>query len=63
MTTSMAKRPRCDLEHDRATPARIRIRVKSTRLGRAGHPVMRELALCAWHARKLRDFGLDIIGP
>jgi hypothetical protein len=58
----MAKRQRCDLDHARARIAVVRVQVKSTRLGRAGHPMTRELALCAAHARRLRELGVDIVG-
>jgi len=58
----MAERIRCDLDHTRTRPAIVRIRVKSTRIGRPGHPMVRELALCATHTRQLRDLGVEVVG-
>lgn len=52
----------CDLMHRRPTRAVLRLRVKSTRAGRPGHPLVREYWLCAAHARELRRLGLEVIG-
>jgi len=57
----MANNQRCDLEHERSAAAVIYVSVKSSRVGRPGHPMTRELALCARHARELRDFGVELI--
>jgi hypothetical protein len=57
----MVNSTHCDLEHARTRPASVRIQVKSTRLGRPGHPMVRELALCAAHARALRELGIEVI--
>jgi len=51
----------CDLEHDRPRPAVVRLQVKSTRAGKPGHPMVRESALCATHARQLRNLGLEFV--
>jgi len=54
---------KCDLDHTRSVPAAIRLEIKSTRVGRAGHPMSRVVAVCASHARKLRELGLGLVGP
>lgn len=59
----MADQPRCDLEHQRAATAVVRVLVKSTLLHKPGHPMTRELVLCATHARKLREFGFELVWP
>jgi len=59
MTTD---RRACDLPHKRTARAVVRVRVISTRVGKQGHPMTRELALCATHASQLRDFGIEIVG-
>jgi hypothetical protein len=51
----------CDLEHDRRARAVVRVVVRSSRVGRPGHPMVRDLMLCAGHARELRDLGIEII--
>jgi hypothetical protein len=51
----------CDLEHNRDRPAVIRLVVRSSRVGRPGHPMVRDLLLCATHARQLRQLGIEII--
>jgi len=51
----------CDLEHQRAAKAVVHVLVKSTRVGRAGHPMVRDLRLCVGHARQLRDLGVELI--
>ena len=51
----------CDLEHDRPRPAVVRLQIKSTRASRPGHPMVRETALCATHARQLRNLGLEFV--
>ena len=53
----------CDLEHARAVPARIRVRVASTRLGRAGRPLVRDLKVCSAHAAALRRLGVEVVKP
>jgi hypothetical protein len=57
----MTKSAHCDLGHQRAVAAVVRVVVKSMRVGKPGHPMTRELALCAAHARELRDFGVDVV--
>jgi hypothetical protein len=52
----------CDLEHDRPRAATVRVEVKSTRANKPGHPMVRRAALCATHARKLRDMGFELVG-
>jgi hypothetical protein len=52
----------CDLDHERPRAAIVRVQLKSTRVGKPGHPMTRELALCATHARELRALGLDVVG-
>jgi hypothetical protein len=52
----------CDLEHDRPRAAAVRLEIKSTRASRPGHPMVRQAALCATHARQLRNMGLEIVG-
>jgi hypothetical protein len=61
-TSAMATTTHCDLDHERPRSAVVRIQVKSTRIGKPGHPMTRELALCATHARELRALGLDVVG-
>jgi hypothetical protein len=51
----------CDLEHDRPRAATVRVEVKSTRVSKPGHPMVREAALCATHARLLREMGLELV--
>jgi hypothetical protein len=58
---ALANGMKCDLEHDRSRTAKVRIEVKSVRAGRPGHPMVRDLALCAMHAEQLREFGIDIV--
>jgi hypothetical protein len=55
-------RLKCDLPHDRPRVAAVRVEIKSTRAGRPGHPMVRSAALCAAHARQLRDMGLELVG-
>jgi len=52
----------CDLEHDRPRAATVRVEIKSTRASKPGHPMIRAAALCAAHARELREMGLEIVG-
>lgn len=52
---------RCDLEHDRPRAATIRVEIKSTRVSKPGHPMVREAALCATHARQLREMGFELV--
>ncbi len=59
----MAKRKlECDLDHDRPRAAAVRLEIKSTRASQPGHPMVRTAALCAAHARELREMGLEIVG-
>lgn len=58
---SVSDKVNCDLEHVRAARAVVRLQIKSTRLGRAGHPVVRVLGICARHARQLRELGLELV--
>jgi hypothetical protein len=51
----------CDLAHDRARPAVVRIVVKSSRVGHPGHPMVRDLMLCATHAQQLRHLGIEVM--
>ena len=51
-----------DLEHDRPRAAAVRVEIKSTRVNKPGHPMLRETALCATHARQLREMGLEVVG-
>jgi hypothetical protein len=53
----------CDLDHDRPRAASVRLEIKSTRASKPGHPMVRTAALCAAHARELREMGLEIVGP
>jgi hypothetical protein len=53
---------KCDLPHDRPRGATVRVEIKSTRAGRPGHPMVRTAALCATHARQLREMGLELVG-
>jgi hypothetical protein len=52
----------CDLEHDRPRAAAVRVEIKSTRVNKPGHPMVRTTALCAAHARHLRDMGFELAG-
>jgi hypothetical protein len=51
----------CDLEHDRPRAATVRIEIKSTRASKPGHPMVRTAAICAAHARQLREMGLELV--
>lgn len=51
----------CELEHDRARPAVLRLQIKSTRIGKPGHPMRRDVAVCATHARQLRAMGVEVV--
>lgn len=51
----------CDFDHDRPRTASVRVQIKSTRINRAGHPMIRELLLCSTHARELRNMGLELV--
>lgn len=58
----MTKRKlKCDLEHDRPRAATVRVEIKSTRARKPGHPMVRQAALCAAHARQLREMGLEVV--
>ncbi len=57
------QRLECDLEHDRPRVAVVRVEIKSTRASKPGHPMVRTAALCATHARQLRDMGLEVVRP
>lgn len=57
----MAEKLICDLEHNRAVPATVRLEMKSTRAGKPGHPMIRVVALCRTHARQLRELGLEMV--
>jgi hypothetical protein len=57
----VGNRPSCDMEHERARRAVVRVQVKSTRVGKQGHPMTREYLLCAGHARELRVFGFEVV--
>ena len=59
----MARSLYCDLEHERAVRATIRMEIKSTRAGRPGHPMIRVIAVCASHAKQLRALGVELVGP
>jgi hypothetical protein len=52
----------CDLDHDRDRPAVVHVVVRSTRVGRPGRPMVRDLMLCAAHAKQLRQIGVDLVG-
>lgn len=56
------ERPKCELPHDRPRVATVRVEIKSTRVGRPGHPMVRTAVLCAAHARQLRDLGFEVVG-
>jgi hypothetical protein len=51
----------CDLEHDRARRAVVRIVVRSSRVHQPGHPMVRDLMLCATHARQLKALGIELV--
>jgi hypothetical protein len=57
----MATRVLCDLEHDRAPAAALRIVITSNRVDRPGRPMIRELMVCPAHARQLRQLGFEVI--
>jgi hypothetical protein len=59
----MAQPMHCDLDHNRPVRAAVKLEIKSTRAGKAGHPMVRVLAVCAAHARMLREIGLELVGP
>jgi hypothetical protein len=37
------------------------VQVKSNRIDKPGHPMTRDLALCAGHARELRSIGIELV--
>lgn len=51
----------CDLGHNRAVRAVLKLEIKSSRAGKAGHPMIRAAAVCATHARVLRELGLELV--
>jgi hypothetical protein len=51
----------CDLVHDRPARAVVKLEIKSTRAGRPGHPMTRVTAVCATHARVLRELGFELV--
>jgi hypothetical protein len=51
----------CDLKHKREVRAVVKLEIKSTRAGKAGHPMIRMAAVCATHARALRELGLELV--
>ncbi len=58
----MAKRRlECDLEHERPRAAAVWVEIKSARASKPGHPMVRKAALCAAHARQLREIGLEVV--
>jgi hypothetical protein len=60
-TTLTNSKLECDLEHYRPRAATVRIEIKSTRATKPGHPVVRKAAICATHARQLRQMGLELV--
>jgi hypothetical protein len=52
---------KCDLEHDRPRTGVVRVEIKSTRVSKPGHPMVREAVLCAGHARQLREMGFEVV--
>lgn len=57
----MAETLRCDLAHTRSVRAVVKLEIKSTRAGKAGHPMVRVIGVCAGHARQLRELGLELV--
>jgi hypothetical protein len=57
----VTNKPTCDLSHNRAVRAVLKLEIKSTRVGKAGHPMIRAAAVCATHARLLRELGLTLV--
>jgi hypothetical protein len=55
------RRLECDLEHERPRAAAVRVVIKSARASKPGHPMVRKAALCAAHARQLREMGLEVV--
>jgi hypothetical protein len=51
----------CDLSHQRATRAVVRIEVKSNWASRPGRPMIRTVFLCASHAHELRELGIEVV--
>jgi hypothetical protein len=41
----------------------VRVVVRSSRVGHPGHPMVRDLMLCASHARQLRQLGVELVTP
>jgi hypothetical protein len=37
------------------------VEIKSTRASKPGHPMVRQVVVCAAHARQLREMGLEIV--
>jgi hypothetical protein len=58
---NLATDRRCQLPHERAARAVIRVRVISSRVGKQGHPMQRDMVVCAGHARQLRDLGIEVV--
>src|SRR3954469_24420716 len=61
MIRAMTTETLCDLEHGRNRQAVVHVVVRSSRVGRPGRPMERDLLLCAAHARELRELGIDVI--
>ncbi len=56
-------RTNCELDHARPAKAVVRVQVKSSRVGSAGRAMLRDLVLCAAHAKELRRMGIDLVQP
>ena len=41
--------------------ASVLVEIKLTRASKPGHPMVRKAALCAAHARELREIGLEVV--
>ena len=59
--TIVSEKLTCDFDHQRRVPAVVKLEVKSTRATKAGHPMIRFVAICAAHARELRRLGLELV--
>ncbi|MGZ8623907.1 MAG: hypothetical protein ACXWYQ_07065 [Actinomycetota bacterium] len=58
---NLANAMQCDLVHERPVRAVVKLEIKSTRAGRPGHPMVRVAAVCAAHARVLRELGIELV--
>ncbi len=57
----MADKLMCNLDHPKPVAAALKLEIKSTRVGKPGHPMVRTIAVCKSHAQTLRKAGVEIV--